>query len=407
MNNYKNIIMAGVFSLVIIAAVIMVIDSFSEGRDNPYSSHETGPRGVKGFYLLLEENGLPVQRWNSPLTALEPEEGEKQALIFLEPTRRQVSSHEVEAVEEWVKAGNRLILLGSGHSLLFNALEVETMKHLGRNEVDYLEIDNDLKEENAGKPVSNLVENVDRLKLDRDTAFLEESSGMPLAYEERGLPRGAARKSIYVLHREIGRGDLVAVSDPGVITNRLVADADNMVFLLNTLEVFEEPVTVFINEYHHGFGLERPPEGVNIGGQVFSYLAWPFLQLFLLVVLFLVTVGRRFAAPRALVETPRRSLESMVASTAAFYQRSGARGLAFRRIYRGFLRRVARKYGLSSYPDTRELVELGERLTEMERQTLERDFQRMEKALQVKGISIAELQNLSQLVDRYRKEFNL
>src|SRR5690554_6276427 len=99
MEKLKNI-------LLIIAALVMlaaggVTAAFlaweKGGRDRPYSSHGTLPQGSKAFYLLLEESGVPVQRWNYPLTMLQ-DKPEKEVLFIVEPGRRPPHPAEAEAL---------------------------------------------------------------------------------------------------------------------------------------------------------------------------------------------------------------------------------------------------------------------------------------------------------------------
>lgn len=367
------------------AAAVFIWES--GGRDRPFSSHGTLPLGSKAFYLLLEESGLPVQRWNNPLTMLQDGAG-KEVLLIVEPGRRPVQRAEAEAARGWVEEGNRLILLGVEQPALFEAfgLEMEA-KHYFAQGVK-VEPDSD----------HPLLEGVRRLDFNRGGSFTAAGGGIPLA---------ADGENTYVLWKAVGSGELICVTDPGLITNRSVGRGDNLIFLLNAAGAFDEPRAIFIDEYHHGFGAERPVRIAAAQSRTAAYLSWPAAQLALFTVLLLAALGKRFAAPRPLPVPSPRALAQTVAAAAAIYRRAAARKTVFAHLYAGLKRRITRKYRLKHDPGPGELAALGERVTGLERTALEADFARFEGAARDGNISAADLFDLSRRIDRYRKEFNL
>lgn len=381
--------------LVIVAFVLLaaggVIAAFlfweSGGRGRPYSSHSTVPRGSKAFFLLLEESGHPVQRWNYPLTMLK-DCGEKGVLIIAEPGRRPLPPLEAEAAREWVEEGNRLILLGQGQQALFEAFDLELSATHYFAEALIIEPES----------VHPLLEGVRRLEFHGGGSFTVESGGTVLAGEG---------ENSCILWKRAGAGEIISITDPGFITNEALGRADNLIFLLNAAGAFYEPPAVLIDEYHHGFGLERPIRDPSAGPAVITYLSWPAGQLALFTLLLLFTLGTRFAAPRPLPGPSPRALSQTIVAAASIYRRAGARRAAFNYLHTGLKRRLVRKYRLSYDPEPGEIAVLGERVAGLERERLEADFRRFAAATRRKKITAAELLELSRRIDRYRKEFNL
>jgi hypothetical protein len=75
------------------------------------SSYSTDWLGTKAAFLLLQESGYRVERWESPPEEL-PEDAAATTLIFAEPSERGASA-ERAAVSRFVSAGGRLLVMGA------------------------------------------------------------------------------------------------------------------------------------------------------------------------------------------------------------------------------------------------------------------------------------------------------
>lgn len=390
MNNLRDNLTAGLAVLIVAAAFGgFIVANYlwgDEGRSRPFSSYGTIPEGSKAFYLLLKEGGLTVRRWEKPIISLE-QAGEKQALFMVDPGVRQITGEEAASLKHWVEEGNRLILLGADQPRVrevFN-LDVESAQFFAREVAVAPE---------TGHP---LFDGVKVLSFNRGLSFSDGTGGIPLVEKEGRT---------FVLWKEAGPGEIIVVSDPEIITNKYIERDDNLIFLLNAVNAFDRPMAVLFNEYQHGFG-EEAVSAAPGQGRLFPSLAWPSLQLGLFTVLILMTMGKRFSAPRPFPAPSRRVLDDMVTPAASIYRRANAKKLVFDLLYSGLKRRITLKYRLRHNPNMAELVNLGERVTGIERKELEADFTRFEKALQKGSLPAAELFALSRRIDRYRKEFNL
>jgi len=410
MAKIKDILIVTSAAAVLIIAGVLFLAHITDRGNQPYSSHGSDPKGVKAFYLLLETFELEVVRWEQPLTRLPEEIGK--VMILVEPTKRGIHPHEAASLRGWVEQGNRLLLLSTAQEALkdeFNLRMASSGNH-GKSTLNSEVPSNSTLVKISPDPgyrKPHLFDKVELLALKRTRAFAQTGDATSLA---------AKGQDIYLLHQSLGEGEVISVADPNMITNqsleRTLDKSDNLIFLLNVMEAFDEPRPTYINEYHHGFGMERPLDSTSLGGWVLSYQAWPVFQLVLFTLVMLLTLGKRFSSPRALPTSSNRTLENLVASTAAVYHQADARQLAFRILYQGFMRSLLNKYRLSSKATlsfSREelAVQLGERITGKKREKLEEDFYQFSKALQGNHLSKKELQMLSARLDHYRKEFQL
>lgn len=367
------------------AAAVLIWESGGRGR--PFSSHSTLPQGCKAFYLLLEESGHPVQRWDYPLTML-PADGAGEVLFIVEPGRRPPLPAEARALRDWVGQGNRLVLLGMEQSALYEAFDLE------------LEATHRSSKPLRIEPDSShaFLEGVSRLEFRTGATFAAGSGGVLLAGDD---------KNSFILFKAAGEGEVIVITDAGMITNEALRRGDNFIFLLNTAGAFSGPLDVLIDEYHHGFGRERPARSPSAGRGFAGCLTWPALQLALFTLLLLITLGRRFAAPRPLPEPSPHALSHTIAAAAAIYRKAGARKAPFAYLYAGLKRRLIRKYRLGHDPGPAEIARLGERAAGLNRQELEREFGRFEAVSGGEKITAAELLEMSRRLDRYREEFNV
>jgi hypothetical protein len=139
-----------------------------------------------------------------------------------------------------------------------------------------------------------------------------------------------------------GRGRVVVLSDPYVVSNAGVNRADNLFLAANVVTGGLKGRVAF-DEFHHGYG-----EAHN---QLFAYfrgtpVLWMFAQGALVALALVWTRGRRFARPVPAPRPDRRSKLEFVSSMAELQQRARAYDLAVENIYQRTRRALARYAGL-------------------------------------------------------------
>ena len=128
-------------------AFLGVLVWFSASHSVGPSTYSRNPRGLQLAYDYLVAREVPVGRWERPLTRLPfPQLGSGEAaesdggdaLVLALPFERPLSDQEVSALDSWVVAGGRLVVLGSGGSpgaaeaLWLRSLGLESRPHRGR-----------------------------------------------------------------------------------------------------------------------------------------------------------------------------------------------------------------------------------------------------------------------------------
>jgi hypothetical protein len=150
-----------------------------------------------------------------------------------------------------------------------------------------------------------------------------------------------------------GRGRIVVLSDPYIVSNAGLNRADNL-FLATNVVTGGRPGRVAFDEFHQGYG--------ETHNQVFSYfrgtpILLMFAQLSLVALALVWTRGRRFARALPAPRPDRRSKLEFVASMAELQQRARAYDLAIENIYQRTRRALARYAGLPAAASLEQIAE--------------------------------------------------
>jgi hypothetical protein len=166
---------------------------------------------------------------------------------------------------------------------------------------------------------------------------------------------GRAGEGALVVDYAYGRGRIVVLSDPYIVSNAGLNRADNL-FLATGVVTGGLRGRVAFDEFHHGYGETQ--------NQVFAYLRgtpilWMFGQGALVALALVWTRGRRFARAIPAPRPDRRSKLEFVSSMAELQQRARAYDLAVENVYQRTRRALARYAGL---PATAAPAQLAERV---------------------------------------------
>ena len=150
-----------------------------------------------------------------------------------------------------------------------------------------------------------------------------------------------------------GRGRVVVLSDPYIVSNAGINRADNL-FLAVGVVTGGLGGRVAFDEFHQGYGETR--------NQLLAYfrgtpVLWMFAQLSLVVLAVVWTRGRRFARPVPEPRPDRRSKLEFVSSTAELQHRARAYDLAVENIYQRTRRALARYGGLPASAPAAQIAE--------------------------------------------------
>lgn len=164
-----------------------------------------------------------------------------------------------------------------------------------------------------------------------------------------------------------GAGRIVYLSDPFIVSNAGINLVDNAQLGINLLT--SRDGLIAFDEYHQGFGTNN--------NRFFQYFEGTpviaiFLQIALLIALFLFSQSRRFARAVPDYEPNRLSKLEYVSAMAELQQRTKAFDLAIENIYADFRRRTSRMFGVDNFTVThKELANLIAERARLDRNEIE------------------------------------
>ncbi|HXG10425.1 MAG TPA: DUF4350 domain-containing protein [Gemmataceae bacterium] len=342
------------FGLFGAAVVFVLLVRVEAGKGfPPYSVYSAERDGLIECARLLRKLGWEPVALTRPI-----EPGRHQGLLILvEPSgtalipgdEPDLSDTEVRALLNWVERGNTLLLCGRQINGLHRALNVM----LTADGSGAAGMPQAVEVSEAGGYTEGIAEMIVE---GRDA--VRAPGALPLWWvnEQPGavlLPRG--------------KGRVLVVADPSLLTLRGLSRADNVMFLYNVAALHAHDGRVYFDEYHHG---------LRGGGGFWGYLRhhgqqWALLPVLLAVLVAVWAAAVRLGPPLTLPSPPSDGGEGRVSLTppsppaggeggvrgprlgradavdyasavARIYQRSGARRLLARTLARGFLTALTR-----------------------------------------------------------------
>jgi hypothetical protein len=300
-----------------VLVVYRVLDErMQSGKGLPaFSVYSEQGDGLGEAAHLLRQLGWQAE----PLTRLPIPGLERGLLIVASPEPAEVGDADARALLAWVEAGNTLLLAGNQQTPLHQALDLAVQRPAaGEDEPLTL----------APDTPGPYTEGIDRLSV-LDRASLRGPDALPLWWV-------GDRPGALLLRR--GKGRVLAVADPSLLTRRGLNRADNVLFLVNVVEHDARGGVVYFDEYHHGF---------RSSGGFWGYLGHYRQQLTLLPLLVVVGAALWMLAVRLGPAVPvppelRADAVDYASALARLYETTGARRRLARALARGFLESLTR-----------------------------------------------------------------
>ena len=319
----KLLLFVGIFiSLVVLTLALL---STEQGDDIGFtSSYSAKSHGAKAAYLLLQESGYNVQRWEDPPDKL-PKAGEGYLLIVADPLSF-LGKPEQEALRRFVTSGGRVLATG------FVAGMMLPEEHVSGPDTENL----GWKQFHAQMPS----------RFSRGgTISLEGSAGWSVGNAQ--LHHYGDGKTAVVVSYPFGKGEIVWWGSASPLTSVGITREKNLQLLLNTIG--PRSTHILWDEYIHG---SRP--------SVWSYawgppLAWGGIQLGVIAIAVLFGFSRRSGPIRPLPQVSRLSPLEFVETLGALYHRAQASAPALQTIYQHFRYLLCKRLGLRTDIDTREI----------------------------------------------------
>ncbi|MBN1458777.1 MAG: DUF4350 domain-containing protein [Armatimonadetes bacterium] len=236
----------------------------AEGLLPNRTTYSSSPAGLRGLYLTLGRLGYHEERLRRPLTSANlPREGTLFVVAPIQPP--ELSNRELDALRNWVAAGNTLLLAGEE--------AVPSLVSIGPEEQDLppLFAEPEWTEAEPTQPVyltsgvrRLAVRSTFRIKLrERDTSSQSHEHDDAFSFDDEqnselatdlvaAAPILGDEYGFVGAYAQVGEGRVVLLASPWSLSNEGLDKADNFAFVLNVVGS-PSSAPVYFDEYHHGY----------------------------------------------------------------------------------------------------------------------------------------------------------
>lgn len=324
----KLLTAAGLLLVVLVVSSALLSPRRSEGMSAYPSSYSTNWDGAKAAYLLLQDLGYRVSRWEQSPTELKGEPS-TQVLIFAEPLQMP-SPEDKQAIREFLEKGGRILAVGARAALLLP-------------ESSWFQEGFPLGEKTAFRPVlpSPLIRNAPEISMVSPDHWQPKSASQLVIY---GNGETAA-----VITYAVGKGQVIWWGASTPITNASIRDSGNLALLLNSIGP-SGGVRVLWDEYFHGAHNSLWPYIAQ------TPLPWGIAQFGLVFLAILATHSRRQAPIHIPLVRSRLSPLEFVETLGDLYSSAHAGPAAVRIAYQRLRHELMRRLGLPGNVSDAELA---------------------------------------------------
>ncbi len=239
------------FVLILIAMALVgaIGDTFLKPKyvDQSASTYSSGPNGTKVLFLLMDELGINIKRLEQNFSNLDKFSG---TLLVNDFPWKRFSQREIKQLVNWVESGNTLILIQGNRKDFLNKYDKHSTKdrqkirsriaeHFGLTLLNdqFLQPGNltiKLPSSSRSFTIYNEGTSVWKVRGYRWTILARNSSGPVLVHQNRK------------------KGQVFALSDPTIFSNRNIGKAENGLFALEFALRNKPDSKILFDEYHHG-----------------------------------------------------------------------------------------------------------------------------------------------------------
>jgi hypothetical protein len=373
------LLVVGIFAILVALNFIFFVDrdqleetEFNANR----SSYKTTPYGTHAFYTLLEESGYEVTRYERPLSDLSLRSNIGTLFVVSPPEIPGLTEDDFQSLKKWTEAGGLLILVDREIDIDWSPdLRAKTSPG---GPADVRSIQPTIYTRNVNRVALSKLSYRLELNSKSTTYHLGDSSGGVLA------------------DARLGRGRVLMLTEPYVIANNGIAEADNLFLAINLL-ADRPPGSIAFDEFHHGYGSSGLLDQTS--GGVISYfrgtpIPWMMAQGLLIVTLAIYARGRRFGRPLPVKREARTTNLEFVSSMANIARLARASDLAMQNIYSEFRRKLCRYVSLPTRVETPRLAAAVARRGRLEESHLRRLLMKCEMVSRGQQVSDSELLGL-------------
>lgn len=318
----RLLLIAGGAFLLLLCAVAFLTPAGGEDAGVVPSTYSSGPGGARAAFLLLQQVGLPVERWeNSPVDL--PAEGNGAVLILANPDDKP-NHAEHDALMRFVQSGGRVLFTGIIIGDFFPpAYLLPQPEDTERQTFDAL-------------VPSPFTRHADQILLN--------PAALWGTLDDAQVPLYGDPRSPVVTSWKVGRGRILWWAAATPLTNAHITDEQNLNLLLDAAgargDSTDLPAHIYWDEYFHG---ER--------GSLWGYVAktpivWGLAQIGVLAAAVFFTFGRSSGPTVPAARASRLWPLEFVDTLGALYQRADATPAAVGVVYRNFRMTMTRRLRL-------------------------------------------------------------
>jgi uncharacterized protein DUF4350 len=307
-----------------IAMVVLLALTYALGPAPPQqaigypSSYSAQWAGAKAAFLLLQEQGYPVERWEKSPEDL-PGQSDGSVLVFAEPTEGP-STTERAAIRRFVSGGGRVLAIGSGAADLAPDLDSSEAEELDPVPKTYSAL--------VPSPITRGAREITMVSPDTFTSSKHSWLALYGRHDE-----------IVAVSYAVGKGEVIWWAAATPLFNGSIRDKDNLAFFLNCVKTGSNG-RVYWDEYFHG------ARASLISYFAIGPLPWDGLQIGIAFIAVLFTFSRRAGPTRMPAVESRLSPLEFVETLGDLYQSAHASPAAVAVAYRRFRLALSRKLAM-------------------------------------------------------------
>jgi hypothetical protein len=371
----RLLIWAGVFMLVVILALTFV--SQDEEESGIPSTYSTQRSGAKAAFLLLQQSGYSVQRWEQSPSDL-PADPAHTVLVLASPFRAPTRD-EKNALQTYLDRGGKVLATGRSASIYVPQAETEN--------------------EPVPSPVAKEYQPQLLTPLTRGGAIRMS----PTAYWKGPATSSLAHYSDgdrpIVVSYKAGLGEVIWWGASTPLTNAYIAQSGNMALLLNSLGQPGD-VQIYWDEYFHG------EQSSLIGYAGDPPLKFGLLQTLLVFLALIFTFSRRNGPIHPLPQPSRLSPLEFVSTLGKLYRRANAVHSALAIPYTRFRAQAARQLGINQDVPAADLARALKNRLRYKDDSLAELLQQIETALRNPELREVQALELVQQLNRHAQDLH-
>ncbi len=312
--------------VVLLIAFLAMTIYFELAKDMTFGSTFASKRqGARAFFLSLQELGKNASPWLEPFESLQTKTEKATMFVVSVPDFKGI-----KFLEEWVRKGNRLILINSFPGAGFT-------KGMAKESTTTEAVFDLFEDEKKSMSVScsdSLQEVCDGI-----TSVSKMVPSLVLEGEDVEILAGT-KADAKIAYQQVGSGDVFLISSESLILNQNIENHDNFRFLYQIATVHDE---ILFDEFHHGY---RSPVAARLEAR--RDAVWVLIGT-LVAVLLLGALSRavRFGPPTVIPEEPLSSSVEFAGVLGMLYREHQAQEVLSYYV-RSWRRRLSRIFGVAS-----------------------------------------------------------